>query len=67
MCIEVAYSPKSPRGYLLSQSKHIAYILKRIRLTDKNIVDTSIEVNTKYSSSNGLPFSDPTLYHTIVK
>ncbi|KAL5582122.1 hypothetical protein UlMin_014564 [Ulmus minor] len=29
-------------------------------------VDTPIEVNTKYSSSDGLPLSDPTLYYTIV-
>jgi hypothetical protein len=29
-------------------------------------VDTPIEVNTKNSSSDGLPLTDPTLYHTIV-
>ena len=63
MGIEVAYSP---RGYLLSQSKYIAYILKRVRLTDNKIVDTPIEVNAMYSSSDGLPLIDPTLYHTIV-
>ena len=29
-------------------------------------IDTLIEVNTRYSSSDGLSLTDPTLYHTIV-
>ena len=45
----------SPRGYLLSQSKYVADILEWIRLIDNKTVDTPIEVNTRYSSSNGLP------------
>jgi hypothetical protein len=61
--IEVAYSP---RGYLLSQSKYVADILERTRLTDNKTVDTPIEVNARYSSSEGLPLIDPTLYRTIV-
>jgi len=56
----------SPRGYLLSQSKYVADILEWIRLTDNKTVDTPIEVNTRYSSSNGLPLTDPTLYRTII-
>ena len=63
MGIEVAYSH---RGYLLSQSKYIADSLEQARLTDNKTVDTPIEVNAKYSSSDGVPLSDPTLYHTIV-
>ena len=61
--IEIAYSP---RDYLLSQSKHVVDIFERARLTDNKTVDTLIEVNTKYSSSNGLLLPDSTLYYTIV-
>jgi hypothetical protein len=61
--IEVAYSP---RGYLLSQSKYVAEIFEQARLTDNKTVNTLIEVNARYSSSDGLPLVDPTLYCTIL-
>jgi len=61
--IKVAYSL---RGYLLSQSKYVANIIERARLTDNKTVDTPIEVNASYSSSDGLPLTDPTLYRIIV-
>ena len=61
--IEVAYSP---RGYLLSQLKYVTDILERVRLTDNKTVDTLIKVSARYSSSDGLPLIDPTLYRTIV-
>ena len=56
--IKVAYSP---RGYLISQSKYVADILERAKLTENKTVDTLIEVNVRYSSSDGLRLSDPTL------
>jgi hypothetical protein len=61
--IEVA---SSPRGYLLSQSKYIADILEQARLSDNKTIDTPIKVNARYSSSDGLHLTDPTLYRTIV-
>jgi hypothetical protein len=63
MGIEVAYSP---RGYLLSQLKYVADILEQARLTNNKTVDTPIEVNARYYSSDGLPLIDHTLYRTIV-
>ncbi|XP_057444144.1 uncharacterized mitochondrial protein AtMg00810-like [Lotus japonicus] len=61
--IEVDYSP---RGYLLSQSKYIATILAQARLCDTGTVDTPLEMNTQYNSSNGVPLKDHTLYRTLV-
>jgi len=61
--IKVAYSPK---GYLLSQLKYVADILEWARLTDNKTINTLIEVDAKYSSSDGLPLTYPTLYCTII-
>ncbi|XP_062114456.1 uncharacterized mitochondrial protein AtMg00810-like [Humulus lupulus] len=61
--IEVAYSP---RGYLLSQSKYIADILDQAHLSDARTVDTPLELNFRYSSSDGVALSDPSLYRTLV-
>ncbi|XP_022861027.1 uncharacterized protein LOC111381471 [Olea europaea var. sylvestris] len=56
----------SLRYFLGIESKYVADILEWARLTDNKIIDTPIEVNAKYSSSDDLPLSDPTLYRTIV-
>ncbi|KAK6141893.1 hypothetical protein DH2020_024371 [Rehmannia glutinosa] len=61
--IEVA---SSPHGYILSQSKYIADIFERARITDNKIVDTPLETNARYFPSDGSPLSDPSLYHNVV-
>ncbi|XP_019439031.1 PREDICTED: uncharacterized protein LOC109344732 [Lupinus angustifolius] len=61
--IEVA---SSPRGYLLSQSKYIADILDLVSLSDTKAVDSPLETNARYTSSDGVPLSEPTLYRTLV-
>ena len=61
--IEVA---SSPRGHLLLQFKNIVDILDRAHLTDTKTVETLPDVNVQYSSSDGNPLSDPTLYRTII-
>ncbi|XP_020585624.1 uncharacterized protein LOC110028211 [Phalaenopsis equestris] len=60
--IEVGHSP---RGYLLFQSKYIGTILEQARLTDTRTTVT-LELNVHYTSSDGVPLSDPTLDHTLV-
>jgi len=61
--IEVVYFPK---GYLLSQSKYIANLFERVRLTNNKIVDTPLETSVRYSSFDIVPLTDYTLYQTIV-
>lgn len=70
--IEVVYSPK---GYLLSQMKHLADkekrehladILQQAELTNSNIVNTPPELNQKPSASTGTPLSDPSRYRQVV-
>ncbi|XP_062100772.1 uncharacterized mitochondrial protein AtMg00810-like [Humulus lupulus] len=61
--IEVAYSPC---GYLLSQSKYIADILDQARLSHARIADTPLELNARYSSSEGVALSDSSIYRTLV-
>ena len=51
----------SPKGYLLSQLKYMIDILDH-----PHLIDTTLEVNVQYSSSNGNPLLKPTLYRTIV-
>ncbi|GJS58058.1 uncharacterized mitochondrial protein-like protein [Tanacetum coccineum] len=61
--IKVASSPK---GYLLSQSKYIADLFERSRMTDNKIDDISSDAKAKYTPTDGDPLHDPSLYRTIV-
>ncbi|XP_015580113.1 uncharacterized mitochondrial protein AtMg00810-like [Ricinus communis] len=62
--IEVGSSPK---GYLLSQSKYVSDIFERACLFDNKTVDTPIELNARYSISDGSLLSDSSLYRTVVR
>jgi hypothetical protein len=46
--------------------KYVVDILERARLIDNKTIDTPIEVNARYSSFDGLPLINPTLYRTII-
>nr|GEX26917.1 hypothetical protein [Tanacetum cinerariifolium] len=59
--IEVALSPN---GYLLSQSKYIADLFDRARMTYNKIAD--IPLDGKYTPTDGDPLLDSILYRTIV-
>ena len=60
--IEVVSSPK---GYLFLQSKYTIDILDHACLIDTKTVDTPLEVNVWYSSSNGNPLLDIVLFLAI--
>eukprot|EP00257_Ricinus_communis_P021105 XP_015580508.1 uncharacterized protein LOC107262008 [Ricinus communis] len=61
--IEVASSPK---GYLLSQSKYISDIFGHARLFDNKTVDNPIELNARYSTSDGSLLPNLSLYRTVI-
>ncbi|KAJ9544142.1 LOW QUALITY PROTEIN: hypothetical protein OSB04_023849 [Centaurea solstitialis] len=52
---------KLPNSYLLSQTKYISDLLEH-----KKTVDTPLETNVHYTSTDGVSLSDPSLYRTIV-
>ncbi|XP_011045946.1 PREDICTED: uncharacterized protein LOC105140704 [Populus euphratica] len=56
------------RRFEMKDFGYLRYFLGiEARLTDNKTVDTLIEVNTMYSSSDGLPLINPTLYRTIIE
>ncbi|PNY10972.1 gag-pol polyprotein [Trifolium pratense] len=48
------------------KTKYIANILEQALLSDTRVEDSSLELNVIYAPSDGVPLSDPTLYHTLV-
>lgn len=54
------------KGHLLSQSKYANELIHRARLTDDKVVDTHIELHVKFSTSNGVPLNDLTLYCELI-
>ena len=54
------------RGYFLSQAKYASDLLSGVRLTDNKVASTSLEVNVKFSPTDGTPLTDATLYHQLV-
>lgn len=57
--VEIDYSPKS---YLLYQSKYIANTLEQARFSDTTEENISLELNVKYSPSDGVTQPNPILY-----
>nr|GEY45749.1 zinc finger, CCHC-type [Tanacetum cinerariifolium] len=60
--LEVIYTPS---GLFLSQSKYVYEILDRAKLLDCKSVATPLATATQLSTL-GSPYSDPTLYHSLV-
>ena len=55
-----------PEVIFFFQSKYVADIFQRARVTDNKTVDTITKVNARYFSSDSLHFSYLTLYRTII-
>lgn len=52
--------------FFFSPSMPLIDIIKKAQLSDIRIVDTPLELDVRYSSSDGVPLYDPTLYRTLV-
>ncbi|XP_057505649.1 uncharacterized mitochondrial protein AtMg00810-like [Actinidia eriantha] len=61
--IEVLYTFD---GYYLSQTKYASDLLSRAGLTDNKTIDTPLENNVRFNTTDGIPLSDPTLYRQLV-
>ncbi|XP_026384497.1 uncharacterized protein LOC113280067 [Papaver somniferum] len=57
---------KSPAGYLISQVKYVSDIISRSGLTDSKMVETPLEMNVKFSPTDGKYLPNPTLYCQLV-
>ncbi|XP_026459500.1 uncharacterized protein LOC113360178 [Papaver somniferum] len=57
---------KYPAGYFVSQVKYASDIISRVGLTDSKVVDAPLEMNVKFSPTDGNDLSNPTLYLQLV-
>ncbi|XP_026384468.1 uncharacterized protein LOC113280043 [Papaver somniferum] len=57
----------SHTGYFKSQVKYASEILPRAGLSDNKVTDTPLELNVKYSPTDGTLLSNPTLYRQLVR
>ncbi|KAK0605599.1 hypothetical protein LWI29_028589 [Acer saccharum] len=53
-------------GLYLTQSKYVLDLLKKTNMLESKPIDTPIAAGTKLSLSDGIAFSDPTLYRSTV-
>ena len=53
-------------GYYLSQAKYVSDLLSRASLTDTKVVSIPLEMNARFTSLDGTPLSDATLYRQLV-
>lgn len=54
------------KGYFLSQAKYASDLVSRAGLTDNKIASSPLEVNAKFSLTDGSPLPDATLYRQLV-
>ena len=54
------------QGYFLSQAKYANDLLSHVGLTDNKVASTPLEVNVKFSPTDGTLLTDATLYRQLV-
>lgn len=54
------------QGYFLSQAKYASDLISRAGLTDNKVASSPLEVNAKFSPTDGTPLTDATLYRQLV-
>lgn len=54
------------QGYFLSQAKYASDLISCAGLTDNKVASSPLEVNAKFSPTDGTPLTDATLYRQLV-
>lgn len=57
---------RTPSGLILSQSKYIDDLLKRLNLTSLKLAPTPLVLGKHYSTSGDTPMANPYIYRNIV-